>query len=157
MTSKTVLLLPLVLRAPSERQWPHIFASLQQDWVILSSRGVWAVCFKGPWEGGRRGIPLLESPRRILLLGFSICWYFANSWHLQIHPPTGFPESKSQNILAEWVMDHRWQRIFFFLSSVICFFLEAKPNPTSHSYAFCVVCPMKHSVFYIFIHCSGKS
>lgn len=56
---------------------------------------------KGDWEGGKRGMPLLVRPRRILSLGSSICWYFVNSWLLHTHPPTGFPEKKSQNILAE--------------------------------------------------------
>lgn len=75
--------------------WPR---DRKNSWRFSSSSQVF---LKGAWEGGGWCVPLLVRPGRILSLRSSICWYFVNSWLLHIHPPTGFPEKKSQNILAE--------------------------------------------------------
>lgn len=94
---------------------------------------------KGAWEGGKRGMPLLVRPRRILSLGSSICWYFVNSWLLHTHPPTGFPEKKSQNILAEQANGSQMTEVKKkkkkSRSSVISF-LKAKTNCTLPRSAF---------------------
>jgi len=92
---------------------------------------------KGAWEGGKRGMPLLLRPRRILSLGSSICWYFVNSWLLHTHPPTGFPEKKSQNILAEQANGSQMTEVKKKKSrSSVISFLKAKTNCTLPRSAF---------------------
>lgn len=93
---------PTVHKASSGRQSPdsHRQEGFLDILLIRTGRSS-QVLLKGAWEGGKRGMPLLVRPRRTLSLGSSICWYFVNSWLLHTHPPTGFPEKKSQNILAE--------------------------------------------------------
>lgn len=134
-----MLLFPTALRASSGRQSPEGPGTgrvprdfLHEDWRILSSPSPRSL---GGWEVGYASdCAAKETP----LTRSSICWYFVNSWLLHTHPPTGFPEKKSQNILAEQANGSQMTEVKKKKnprSSVICF-LKAKTNRTVPGSAF---------------------